>query len=193
MRGGQLFPVGDDWYEWRQEPPLPATVLVRVGGAPGGRILLLGLRIDGAPTAELLRGIPVGRIEAAANAQLTFVDDVLVRLPDRRAVATRPRWPSGASPLAPEPLAGWETTDPATAARRPARRPRTAAGTVRRGRPDRFYHDVATAYLKPAQVSPRPVAELAQANGIPQTTAHRWIREARRRGYLPPGRPGKAG
>jgi hypothetical protein len=143
------------------------------------------------------------RIEAAANAQLTFVDDVLVRLTDRRTVASRPRWTGSARPpQSNEPLTGWETTDPARAARRPATRERRGRSSgergrepmgVRRGRPDRLYHDIANAYLKLAQVSPRPVAELAQAHGISSTNAHRWIREARRRGYLPPGRPGKAG
>jgi hypothetical protein len=182
--------VDGDWYEWRQEPALSATVLVQVGVAPGGRLVLTGLRIDSEPTAELLRSIPVGRIEAAANAQLTIVDDTIVTMaPSRR------RLPSGA-PV--EDTRGWETTDPDRAVRRPASSP---AGTAppagaaggRRGRPDVFYRDVARAYIDLAQTSPRPAAELAEAHDVPVTTAHRWIKESRRRGFLPPGRPGKAG
>ncbi len=187
----RLFPVRDDWYEWRQEPPLASTVLVRVASSSGGRLVLTGLSIEGEPTAELLRAIPVGRIEAAANAQLTVVDDAVVP-----AKTSRPaKLLSAAGPA--HGGGGWETTDPAHAAPRPAGHEvavpgqQIAAGV--RGRPDRFYEDVARAYLDLAQASPRPVAELARANGVPPTTAHRWIKEARRRRFLPPGRPGKSG
>jgi hypothetical protein len=178
---GRLFPVGGDWYEWRQEPALAAPVLVRVAVSPGGRLVLAGLRIDGPPTAELLRALPVGRIEAAANAQLAVVDDALVP-----ASAQRPR-PTGPPPAA---VDGWETTDPSVA----ARRPRAGDGNgPPRGRPDFFYLEIAQIYLEYAQASHRPAAELADVHSVPVTTAHRWIKEARRRGFLPPGRPGKAG
>ena len=36
-------------------------------------------------------------------------------------------------------------------------------------------------------------SDLARTHGVPVTTAHRWVKEARRRGFLPPGSPGKAG
>jgi transposase len=39
-----------------------------------------------------------------------------------------------------------------------------------------------------------PAQTIAEANGVPVTTVHRWIREARRRGSLPPARgKGQAG
>jgi len=184
---GRLYPTGADWYEWRQEPALSGTVLVRLAVADGGRLVLSGLRVDGPPTAELLRSIPVGRIEAAANAQLSVVDD--------RVVAEPVRWRDGRPPVTAElATRGWETTDPQQAVRRPA--PAPAARELdegRRGRPDAFYRDVASTYRHLASASPRPAAELAEANRVPVTTAHRWIKEARRRGFLPPGRPGKAG
>lgn len=181
---GRLYPVEDDWCEWRQEPPLPGTVLVRVTAEPGGRLVLSGLRVEGVPTAEFLRSIPVGRIEAAANAQLSVVDDVIIATapPGRRDAAA-----------AREPLlfdTGWEAPDPVRPASRPTGRPSAAA---RRRRPDDFYRVIASAYLDLAQTSARPAAELAEAHRVPATTAHRWIKEARRRGFLPPGRPGKAG
>jgi hypothetical protein len=182
---GRLYPVEDDWCEWRQEPALPGTVLVQVTADPRGRLILTGLRIEGAPTAELLRAIPVGRIEAAANAQLSVVDDAIVAAapPGRRN-----------APAAREPHLsddGWEAPDPLRAAlrrSRPVSMPRT--GTRR---PDDFYRGIARAYLDLAQTSARPAAELAETHHVPATTAHRWIKEARRRGFLPPGRPGKAG
>ena len=182
---GRLFPVDGGWCEWRQEPPLPGTVLVRIAPAAGGRLVLTGLRVDGVPTAELLRAIPVGRIEVAANAQLTIVDDAIV------ATATPGRRDA---PAAREPAVlatGWETPDPSGAV------PRRAEGRRTRGpngrRPDDFYRQIARTYLELAQSSARPAADLAEANSVPVTTSHRWIKEARRRGFLPPGRPGKAG
>jgi hypothetical protein len=186
---GRLYPTDSDWCEWRQEPPLPGAVYVRVARAEGGRLVLAGLRIDGTPSAELLRAIPVGRIEAAANAQLAVVDDEVVAAVAHRRHGTQP----------PAADTGWETTDPARAVRRPRPRSRgTVSAAPRvvpagRGRPDRFYRDIADAYLDLAQRSTRPASELAEAHGVPVTTAHRWVKEARRRGFLPPGRPGKAG
>jgi hypothetical protein len=153
-------------------------------------LVLTGLRVEAALTAELLRAIPVGRIEAAANAQLAIVDDVIVA-----TASPGPRdFPHARPPSA--PAAGWDTIDPALAAARPAnrqaRRLRPDAGNGRR-RPDAFYRDVAHAYLELASESARPASELAETHDVPVTTAHRWIKEARRRGFLPPGRPGKAG
>ena len=61
------------------------------------------------------------------------------------------------------------------------------------GYPDAFYVAVAAVYRQLAATSPRPVADLARDNAVPVTTAQRWVKEARRRGMLGPGRPGKAG
>ncbi len=62
-----------------------------------------------------------------------------------------------------------------------------------RGYPDSFYVAVAAAYQTLAHSTASPIAALASANDVPHTTAQRWVREARHRGLLPPGRPGKAG
>ena len=74
-----------------------------------------------------------------------------------------------------------------------ARVPDHLRETAVRGYPDEFYEVVARAYRSLSALSPRPVAELAVANDVPLTTAQRWIKEARSRGLLPPGRRGKAG
>jgi hypothetical protein len=179
---GRLFPVTDDWYEWRGETPLAATVLVLVAVGDDGRLVLAGLRIDGTPSAELLRAIPVGRIEAAANAQLAVVDQMIVTntLVNPRA---RPLSPPAADPD------GWETTDPSLAVKRNNQH----TGERTRGRPDVFYREVADVYLDLAQASHRPASDIAAQHGVPVSTAHRWVKEARRRGFLPPGRPGKTG
>jgi hypothetical protein len=38
-----------------------------------------------------------------------------------------------------------------------------------------------------------PDKDIAQMWGVPHTTAARWVKEARRRGLLPPGHRGRAG
>ena len=127
--------------------------------ADDGRYHVVGLQVMGKLSAERLRAIPVGRIEAAANA--------LHHTP--AAPTPRPRRPSKAR----------------------------VADTLRfsdgRGSPDEFYGAVATIYHNLVAHSSRPIADLAEANAVPPTTAQRWVREARKRGKLPPGRPGKAG
>jgi hypothetical protein len=182
---GRLYHLGEDWYEWRQQPALPGTVHVRVTSGEGGRLGLAELRIIGEPTSDLLRAIPVGRIEAAANAQLTVVDDAISpRSPRPRR---RRRGPAG-SALLPEDQ-GWEEPERPAAA--------TASGPARgarpRGRPDEFYAEVADTYRQLAQSSRRPAGDMAARYEVPVTTVHRWVKEARRRGFLAPGRPGKAG
>ena len=142
-----------------------------------GRLGLAELRVIGQPTSELLRTIPVGRIEATANAQLTVVDAAVVPAPARR----RRHRPDTGAPRPPAPNdTGWEQPPPGT------------PGTPR-GRPDRFYADIAAEYQDQTRRSRRPAADLADRHGVPASTAHRWIKEARRRGLLAPGRPGKAG
>jgi hypothetical protein len=91
------------------------------------------------------------------------------------------------------PVGGWDTSDARLVARPTSRRRVRPEQTSGRGRPDSFYDAVAAAYRDLARRSSRPAAELAETHGVPVTTAHRWIKEARRRGFLAPGRPGKAG
>jgi hypothetical protein len=59
-------------------------------------------------------------------------------------------------------------------------------------KPDDFYRQVADAYEFLAQTTRAPAAEIARRNRVPLTTAHRWVREARTRGFLPPGQKGKS-
>lgn len=181
---GRLFHIEDNWYEWRQQPPLDAQVTVRVEPRGDGRLGLAELRIVGEPTSQLMRTIPLGRIEATANAQLSAIDDRVLPHPrQRRRAPGRQASTTGSDD-------GWERPDPPPVTAHTARR---AAGSPPRGRPDRFYADIAAAYSELAQTSRRPAAELAGRHDVPVTTAHRWIKEARRRGHLGPGRPGKTG
>lgn len=152
----RLEPHDDGWYEWIDEEPLPVPVYVRVDEAADGRVHVVALHLEGVVSAEVLRTIPIGRIEALANALL--------------------------HPHAAEQ--GWRDV---------ARLPDDLLLADGRNRPDEFYATVASTYRHLVTASPRPVADLADANDVPRSTAHRWVKEARRRGMLPPGRPGKAG
>ena len=140
-----------DWYAWVDEEA--HSVRVRLGQAADGRLHVAAIHIDGNDSpisAQMLRGIPVGRIEAHANAHLG----------SRQEDATIP-----------DELFSLDG----------------------RGRSDDFYAHVAAIYRHLAVKTKQPVASIAQANDVPKTTAHRWVKEARARGHLPPGRPGKAG
>jgi hypothetical protein len=145
-------PLEDDWFLWQSgEGP---TVKVQVATTDAGRVRICALQVEGEVSADVLRKIPVGRIEAAANAELHPDADGAPHL--GAVVPDELRSPTG-------------------------------------GYPDAFYDFVATAYRHLAGTSSRPVGELADANDVPVTTAQRWVKEARRRGLLAPGHPGKAG
>lgn len=58
---------------------------------------------------------------------------------------------------------------------------------------DEFYRAVADVYVGLARVTNSPAVVIADANNIVPTTTRRWIKEARRRGFLPPGHQGKRG
>jgi len=59
-----------------------------------------------------------------------------------------------------------------------------SAGPQRK--PDDFYARVADAYAWLASRGASPARDLAEKNGVPVTTVHRWVKEARARGLLPP-------
>jgi hypothetical protein len=58
-------------------------------------------------------------------------------------------------------------------------------GTSRK--PDEFYRRVAEVYSTVAGWTSRPGPEIAEANGVPVTTVHRWVKRARELGFLAPG------
>jgi hypothetical protein len=62
-----------------------------------------------------------------------------------------------------------------------------------RDKGDDFYRAVGERYSALAQVVRGPSTILAEANSVPVSTVYRWVKEARRRGLLAAGRPGKAG
>ncbi len=53
---------------------------------------------------------------------------------------------------------------------------------------DEFYQEVAERYQKYEATTGKPTSWVAFAGDVPYTTAARWVREARRRGHLPPAK-----
>lgn len=60
-------------------------------------------------------------------------------------------------------------------------------GARSRPKPVGFHERLAHVYLAAMQQTRRPAQKIASANGVPVTTVHGWVKEARRQGHLPPG------
>jgi hypothetical protein len=69
----------------------------------------------------------------------------------------------------------------ATRAERPKLRVQVPKGSRR---PDEFYERIADLFLAQGTLSSRPAQDIAEANKVPPTTVHRWLKEARTRGLL---------
>lgn len=129
-----------------------------------------------APTldSDALRQVSVPALEARANAP-----DMAKRLKQLETERTPTPPPSAEA-------ASW-------AAERRVGRTRARLTVPAGAKPDGFYKRVAEVYRELAGWTNRPAVELAAANKVPVTTAHRWVKEARRRGFLPPGQKGRRG
>ena len=56
---------------------------------------------------------------------------------------------------------------------------------------DDFYRRVAAFYRAALERDGKPTAAIVATAGVPKTTAARWVREARQRGFLPPTHRGR--
>lgn len=127
-------------------------------------------------TGAMLRRVPLAQIEAFVQEDR---DDLAALVEgDRRpavdlsALAARNVPRSGTAPAPPEP---------------PPPLSRPVDGIT-----DDFLRQVARAYSFAAREG-RPAPTLAEQAGVPVQTVRRWIYQARKRGIIPPGRPGVAG
>jgi hypothetical protein len=178
-----------------------------------------GLGQDGSVVVNWSLGRPDGRrgelqvwFEADSNQQ---VSAVRVSLPDGLTPSGLGRFPwarmmaiadSAHVLLTPNPHLGslrffdypesLRLSDAVEAAREGKRPPRGSRGSRpgRRGHPDSFYQGIATEYLAMRQKGvTNPTAALGEKRHVSRSTAAGWVGRARQRGYLPPGRPGRAG
>lgn len=122
-------------------------------------------------TGEELRSLPMGRLNAALRGE-----DL--------ATAIERRWESKrAWNFAPTGMSTRQTLELAVPASRQAVSLKVEKSPTRK-QPDAFYERVTSAYDAVRRTSSRPVAELAEANGVPASTIHRWLDEGRRRAAL---------
>jgi hypothetical protein len=181
---GDLYGPVDGWFLYYR--PARFAALLRFRERPDGRLVVLELylRSEEGVASGVLRGIPVGRAEATANTP--GAKEKIIDLLRSESIAERvaPRVPTWTFQL--------PTELGAPSARiRPRLKIRIPPGPRKRG--DEFYRRVAEAYSWLATRSNRPAAEFAELNDVPITMVHRWVKEARRRGLLGPGRRGGAG
>jgi hypothetical protein len=120
------------------------------------------------PTAAKLRDVPLAKIMAAANAD-----------PEIRA------WIEQTPPEDPR------SVEIKKQLIRRRKRPRLERPALRRPLPDAFFEQVAACYREAVAAGLPPAKTLAEDADTPQGTVNRWIAEARERGHLPPGEPGK--
>jgi hypothetical protein len=194
-------------------PDTGATVLVRaVEDEPGGRFDIMEVRVrsDRSVTGEALRAVPITHLKALIN-----WPTVARRIRDRADAGDVPAFTPEALVPDPPPPVDLSSVSPADAdyAREVDQRGEPSIGVtefendavlieatmptrardlkvrVPRGhkRPDSFYAQVAEVYGAAQATGPRPAVRLAKANGVPVSTIHRWMREARRRGVVGPG------
>lgn len=167
VRFGRSSMITLDSYPAQLKTPLVVHELLVRTGAGGGTAV-----------AAAVRTLPLTRMEAAANIRLGHLPDV--EPDDFPFLITSAEW------QAPHPLSRWAAQPEGK--RRPRRPSLRIEVPPDRKKPDRFYQRVADLYLWLSSQSSRPAEDLAEANGVPASTVHRWIKEARRRDILTFGR-----
>jgi hypothetical protein len=166
---------------------------VRFDAAPTGRLAIAELAIARWPavTADSLRLIPVGQLEALANAP-GRIDELVAAIHDRNAMSKEARDALDEQERGEaNTRATWGTSPEAQAAHRQMEKLATPRLRLRipegQPKPDDFYRRVALAYSYLAGTTSRPARELADKNDVPASTVHGWVKEARRRKLLAPG------
>jgi hypothetical protein len=168
---------------------------IRVTPQANGRRLITGVYVFGPEvTASVLQEVPVSRLDLYLNLsdrKLPFLVtlDEISRLGDMGLTAHEAKPGMTVEDL--EALNGSATLEPLTPSPRPKREQLTRPG--KNTDPAVFYAKVAEIYREYALLGHAPAVRMHEEADVPVTTVHRWVREARRRGFLPPGRKGKAG
>ena len=173
--------IGRGGWVLYEDSRLPARVWLLLTVEEAGELRVERLHID-APRGidgTLLREIPVGNILARIRAHpqaLLWVkwakedDGVktarLVQQLDAEILGTG-GMEAVPAPAEPAALAGMYKQYPG-----------------RSKRPDEFYAEVAKAFTNLSATSRRPALDIASYLELPESTVHRWVKEARRRGLF---------
>jgi hypothetical protein len=133
-----------------------------------GTLFLTGL------SAESIRTVPLRRILLAVEASESLREKLAARLEERAPdPGTIEFMQSGSGFLIPEP--------PPVKIERPKGRNLS----------DDFYATVGDAYRVAVERGEAPRTTIAESAGVSNEVAGRWVRQARKRGYLPVTEPGK--
>lgn len=190
------FTGAPDWAEFFLSEPAP-RLLAKIEERDG-RWQIVRLIIDGDLDTKTLRELPYGRMESTINNMRPIETDGELMTPELfKAFHKR-----GAAPdfLAAEGRAidkavraylDKSAANPSPKLARGA--PREPLGRPDGSDPDGFYRRVADEYTTLTMATRSPAKVIAAQVGVPVTTVHRWIREARSRGFLGPARKGRAG
>jgi hypothetical protein len=147
----------------------------------GGPSEIVHLVVEGRKlTTEKLRSIPLGHIETVAN---TNTDPQF---------GPHPEGPPQ-SKMSEELDAFLKESDRSILTLAHRRQRRKPLSRPDGSNPDAFYEQVAEAYREVVQNTRKVAVVLAEEADVPVGTVHRWILEARRRGFLPTARQGRAG
>jgi hypothetical protein len=152
--------------KWRELGDDYPGVRVQVARV-GNRLRIVGIQVQNPEgvTHDAIRSVPVVALEAKLNKE-------------------------GAAVLIEVPGGGWPPPTPDEL----YLRDEYFDNPDGRGYGHELYERVALLYTRCVAGGVRPAKAIAEANGVPVGTVHRWIREARRRGVLAPARtPGGAG
>jgi hypothetical protein len=141
-------------------------------------------------TTDKLRSIPVAHIETLANTNPDFRPH-LAGTPQLPISEAFDRFRHHASQIMLNEA--HRKAKEADEADRKAREPRQPLARPDGSNPDAFYQQVAEAYRDVLQTNRKVAKALADEANVPVGTVHRWVLEARRRGFLPPARQGRAG
>jgi hypothetical protein len=146
-------------------------LMVAALGRPDGRFEGRGVL-----TTRFLKELNLGRLEAVVNSP-----DVRPAVMDAIGARTGRRFDPASRPTQEDMRAAFDLPLYELAGDLTIPRPE---GRSELG--DDFYRSVASALARARQSSQRPAVDLAKANDVPVSTVHRWIKEARRRGIVPP-------
>ncbi len=176
------------WFRWHDEAGW--TLYARFLPDPAGRFRPRAVYLEAPEGSSVsvtdLAAVPLRRMEAMLNSPGDLAD--LLRLSSFQQAPGATTVDEATDRWARE--IGLADAKPAATTRKPPLRITVPPG---RRRPDVFYERVARAYSWLAEQGNRPAAVLAEVNEVPVSTVHRWVKEARRRGLLGPGRRGGAG
>ena len=155
-----------DVLRWEELPGVELAVTA-VRNIKGRRVpTSISVTCDSGVDGELLRKIPLGRIEALLNADSSLLDRYIDGKQKARSLEeTHQRLDDFAEKHI------YKLSIPST-------------GKY----PDEFYKHVADAWQLLASQGSPPAKRLAVVNNVPESTTNRWAKEARRRGFLPPAR-----